>query len=233
VWADTATNTQAAQSLARWLQAMRLILLIIFFCFSCVSFGQDSLQIDTTLKPSTSPAQENVLADSVSATIKNFPRNKKKQRKKVQKLNTKEEPVSSNDKNTENVNASGKDKWLIIIGVIILGTILGLAYYRSNFTANTNNKHRTTNLKEDEFISDYLSRILLPRREYYRNVYLKSEAWKRKRYLVLKRDNWRCVYCGGRATQVHHTRYAKRNIGKEPIEWLVSICKNCHDSKHL
>jgi hypothetical protein len=56
------------------------------------------------------------------------------------------------------------------------------------------------------------------RRDYYRNDYLKSEAWKRKRYVVLKRDNWRCVYCGGRATQVHHKKYAKYNIGKEPIE---------------
>jgi 5-methylcytosine-specific restriction endonuclease McrA len=70
------------------------------------------------------------------------------------------------------------------------------------------------------------------RRDYYRNDYLKSEAWKRKRYVVLKRDNWRCVYCGGRATQVHHKRYAKYNIGKEPIEWLVSVCKSCHDKQH-
>jgi len=69
------------------------------------------------------------------------------------------------------------------------------------------------------------------RRDYYRNDYLKSEAWKRKRYVVLKRDNWRCVYCGGRATQVHHKRYTKYNIGKEPIEWLVSICKSCHDKQ--
>jgi len=70
------------------------------------------------------------------------------------------------------------------------------------------------------------------RRDYYRNDYLKSEAWKRKRYVVLKRDNWRCVYCGDRATQVHHKRYAKYNIGKEPIEWLVSVCKSCHDRQH-
>lgn len=69
------------------------------------------------------------------------------------------------------------------------------------------------------------------RRDYYRE-YLKSDDWKRKRYVVLKRDNWRCVYCGGRATQVHHKRYAKYNIGKEPIEWLVSVCKSCHDSQH-
>jgi len=58
----------------------------------------------------------------------------------------------------------------------------------------------------------------IERRDYYRNVYLKSDAWKRKRYVVLKRDNWKCVYCGNRATQVHHTRYAKYNIGKEPLK---------------
>ena len=52
------------------------------------------------------------------------------------------------------------------------------------------------------------------RRDYYRDDYLKSDAWKRKRYVVLRRDNWRCVYCGGRATQVHHKRYAKRNMAK-------------------
>lgn len=70
------------------------------------------------------------------------------------------------------------------------------------------------------------------RREYYRNEYLKSEAWQRKRYVVLKRDNWRCVFCGGEATQVHHKKYAKYNIGKEPIEWLVSVCKSCHEKQH-
>lgn len=70
------------------------------------------------------------------------------------------------------------------------------------------------------------------RRKYYRNEYLKSEDWKRKRYLVLKRDNWRCVYCGAPATQVHHKKYAKRNIGREPIKWLVSVCKTCHESRH-
>jgi 5-methylcytosine-specific restriction endonuclease McrA len=69
------------------------------------------------------------------------------------------------------------------------------------------------------------------RRDYYRE-YLKSDEWKRKRYVVLKRDNWRCVYCGAPATEVHHLKYAKWNIGKEPIEWLVSVCKNCHASKH-
>ena len=68
------------------------------------------------------------------------------------------------------------------------------------------------------------------RRDYYRE-YLKSDAWKRKRYVVLKRDNWTCQYCGAKATEVHHKRYA-RNIGREPIHWLVSLCKQCHRNQH-
>ena len=62
--------------------------------------------------------------------------------------------------------------------------------------------------------------------------YLKTDAWQRKRYVVLKRDNWICQYCGVPATQVHHKRYAKYKIGKEPIKWLVSLCKPCHDKQH-
>jgi 5-methylcytosine-specific restriction endonuclease McrA len=70
------------------------------------------------------------------------------------------------------------------------------------------------------------------RRTYYRTTYLSSDDWKRKRALVLKRDQYRCMHCGARATQVHHKRYARRNIGKEPIEWLVSVCKSCHEEQH-
>ena len=71
----------------------------------------------------------------------------------------------------------------------------------------------------------------IARRDYYRE-YLKSDAWKRKRYVVLKRDNWTCRYCGAKATQVHHLKYAKYQIGKEPIKWLVSICAPCHRDQH-
>ena len=68
------------------------------------------------------------------------------------------------------------------------------------------------------------------RRGYYRK-YLESDAWQRKRYVVLKRDNWICQKCGARATQVHHKKYA-RNIGNEPIKWLVSLCAPCHNKIH-
>jgi len=70
------------------------------------------------------------------------------------------------------------------------------------------------------------------RRTYYRDTYLSSDDWKRKRAVVLKRDKYCCVYCRARATQVHHKQYARRNIGKEPIDWLVSVCKPCHEQQH-
>lgn len=70
------------------------------------------------------------------------------------------------------------------------------------------------------------------RQNWYRNVYLESDSWKKKRYVVLKRDNWKCTYCGAKATEVHHKKYLKKNLGKEPIKWLVSICRTCHDKKH-
>ncbi len=94
-------------------------------------------------------------------------------------------------------------------------------------------KSAKLDIRLPDWVVDFLfNRRYYNRRSYYLNVYLKSEDWKRKRHLVLKRDNWRCLKCGALATQVHHLKYAKRNIGKEPIEWLISVCKSCHYSFH-
>ena len=81
------------------------------------------------------------------------------------------------------------------------------------------------------FRSWFRGRSRISRREYY-NEYLKSDEWKRKRYVVLKRDNWTCQYCGAKATEVHHLKYAYYQIGKEPIKWLVSVCRPCHKKQH-
>ena len=95
-------------------------------------------------------------------------------------------------------------EWIKIILLLIVGGFI-LDHF---LHAGWNQKHKLSN-----------------RKNWYRNVYLKSDAWRRKRYVVLKRDDWKCQYCGSRATQVHHERYLWNNLGKEPIKWLVSICK--------
>lgn len=62
-----------------------------------------------------------------------------------------------------------------------------------------------------------------------RDEYRKSDDWQRKRTLVLKRDKYHCRYCGARARRVHQKRRSSRNVGSEPIEWLVSVCERCYD----
>jgi hypothetical protein len=54
------------------------------------------------------------------------------------------------------------------------------------------------------------------RRNYYRNVYLKSDAWQRKRYVVLKRDNWQCTYCGARPHKFTTKDTQERILEKNP-----------------
>ena len=62
-----------------------------------------------------------------------------------------------------------------------------------------------------------------------RDEYRKSDEWQRKRALVMKRDKYHCVYCGARAHRVHQKHYSPREIGGEPMEWLVSVCERCYN----
>jgi 5-methylcytosine-specific restriction endonuclease McrA len=59
------------------------------------------------------------------------------------------------------------------------------------------------------------------------NEYLKSEQWRQKRRLVLKRDNFTCQSCLIKeATEVHHLRYT--HVFNEPLFDLTSVCYTCH-----
>lgn len=62
-------------------------------------------------------------------------------------------------------------------------------------------------------------------------AYLNSPAWKAKRALVLKRDNYLCQSClDAYATQVHHKSYQFVDLkGNEPAFDLVAICVPCHE----
>lgn len=62
---------------------------------------------------------------------------------------------------------------------------------------------------------------------------LKSEEWKNKRQIIMKRDNFTCVCGSKRHLQVHHKRYIK---GKMPWDidnkYLITLCRSCHEKEH-
>jgi 5-methylcytosine-specific restriction endonuclease McrA len=50
---------------------------------------------------------------------------------------------------------------------------------------------------------------------------------------VLKRDGWRCQFCGARAQlQVHHL-WSRAQIGPDIEENLITLCHRCHRTLHL
>lgn len=63
------------------------------------------------------------------------------------------------------------------------------------------------------------------------NAYLRSDEWRQKHLLVLKRDQHLCQSCRlNRATQVHHLTY--KHAFNEPLFDLVAVCNECHDLLH-
>jgi 5-methylcytosine-specific restriction endonuclease McrA len=69
------------------------------------------------------------------------------------------------------------------------------------------------------------------KRERYKQ-YLQSEAWRRRRELVLRRALGICEGCGqASATEVHHLTYD--HVGNEFLWELVAICRDCHERYHV
>jgi hypothetical protein len=60
--------------------------------------------------------------------------------------------------------------------------------------------------------------------------YLNSALWKKIRWEVLCYFNFKCFCCEGRATQVHHQCYHKRDLLGKRRRFLKAICSTCHES---
>lgn len=58
---------------------------------------------------------------------------------------------------------------------------------------------------------------------------LKNPKWQRKRLEILKRDDFKCVYCNDRETelQIHHLKYTEQPWNA-PNKDLITLCKHCH-----
>ena len=69
---------------------------------------------------------------------------------------------------------------------------------------------------------------------------LHTAEWRNKRERILKRDNYRCVYCGRRHVKlhVHHKYYSAYPNGvlvdpwNYPDDALITLCSYCHQRVH-
>ena len=81
-----------------------------------------------------------------------------------------------------------------------------------------------------DFLVDRTANLELSGYIFYEE-YLQSDEWKKKRDLVLKRDNFLCQCCLEKpATEVHHHTYDQ--IFKEYLFDLTSVCRECHARVH-
>lgn len=61
------------------------------------------------------------------------------------------------------------------------------------------------------------------------NAYLQTDAWRKRRALVLKRAEYVCEAClEAPATQAHHTTY--KHVFNEPLFELRAVCEQCHQA---
>ena len=69
---------------------------------------------------------------------------------------------------------------------------------------------------------------------------LKAPQWKKKRGVILNRDNHKCRCCGStNILQVHHRQYhITKKTGEKKDPWaydnkyLITLCKACHEKGH-
>lgn len=72
----------------------------------------------------------------------------------------------------------------------------------------------------------------MTKRKIYYEEYLKSEHWTNLRKEVLKRDNYKCVFCGyDKKLQCHHIKY-RTDLTTCTEKDIKTLCKRCHKYIH-
>ena len=114
------------------------------------------------------------------------------------------------------------------------GFVGSTSYKKKDFNLNNlifmDTEKREKYKEKRNKISDDKEKFFFEGRNYYKEVYLKSEEWKNKRLVFLERDNYKCRCCKNKAEAVHHITY--NNYHREKQEDLISVCNPCHEKIH-
>ena len=104
---------------------------------------------------------------------------------------------------------------------------LGISGYTKNWNEVVERAKEILEEKREEDFEDERETMRLNHREY-----LKSDYWKKLRLEILFRDNFLCKDCKSKATDVHHLNYDFVKTQHEK-EYCISLCRKCHDKRHM
>jgi 5-methylcytosine-specific restriction endonuclease McrA len=63
-------------------------------------------------------------------------------------------------------------------------------------------------------------------------IRLEQRDYQELRERVLRRDSWRCSFCGSmKSLEIHHQRFRSRS-GEDTEENLITLCASCHSRMH-
>jgi len=63
-------------------------------------------------------------------------------------------------------------------------------------------------------------------------VRLDDRGYERLRERVLRRDGWRCQFCGSMTNlEVHHQQF-RSHSGEDHEVNLITLCNSCHSRQH-
>ena len=63
-------------------------------------------------------------------------------------------------------------------------------------------------------------------------VRLDAHEYQELREQVLRRDSWRCQFCGSMTNlEVHHQQF-RSHSGPDHKDNLITLCNSCHSSEH-
>jgi 5-methylcytosine-specific restriction endonuclease McrA len=61
---------------------------------------------------------------------------------------------------------------------------------------------------------------------------LEYPEYEELRQRVLRRDSWRCQFCGSRlGLEVHHQHFSSHS-GEDTEDNLITLCASCHSVAH-
>jgi hypothetical protein len=82
-----------------------------------------------------------------------------------------------------------------------------------------------------DFLKQQLASSGLTMRQWYRQIYLKSDHWRDLRQIALEKAGFKCSSCGcGGSLDVHHERY--KSIYNVTQDDLSVLCRKCHKAEH-